>query len=75
MVRSLALPKAIFGNKLNSENELNWLSDKVVSVLAENKIFSIEDLKNNEDYLSDLKGIGPKTIEKIKEKIVENEQA
>jgi hypothetical protein len=57
----------------SSNEELGFLSDKIRGLLAENNISSIADLKANEANIADLKGVGPKTVEKIKEHIAENE--
>jgi len=53
----------------NSEiiSESKDLSDKVKGLLADNKILKFSDCIENEEILSTIKGIGPKTIEKIKE--------
>ena len=59
----------------NEDDSLDFLSSKIKDILSENNINTIEDLIANRDNISDLKGIGPKTLEKIKEKISENEQA
>ena len=42
-------------------------SDKIKGLLADNKILKFSDCIENEQVLSGIKGIGPKTIEKIKE--------
>ena len=59
----------------NEDDSLDFLSSKIKDILTENNINTIEDLIANKDDISELKGIGPKTLEKIKEKISENEQA
>ena len=51
-----------------------FLSSKIKDILTENNINTIEELIANKDDISELKG-GPKSLEKIKEKISENEQA
>ena len=43
------------------------LSEKIKLLLLENEILKFSDCLNNEDVMSNIKGIGPKTLEKIKE--------
>lgn len=43
------------------------ISDKIKELLADNGILKFSDCIENEELLSNIKGIGPKTIEKIKE--------
>ena len=48
-------------------NTLESLSDKIIKTLADNNIKSSKDfLNSSDDDLSNIKGLGPKTIEKIK---------
>ena len=50
--------------------DIEGISQKVIKILTENKIKSIDDFKSNEEDVIGLKGIGPKTIEKIKGQIL-----
>ena len=43
------------------------ISDKIKKLLADNGILKFSDCIENEELLSNIKGIGPKTLEKIKE--------
>ena len=43
------------------------LSDKVKNLLSEAGILSFSDCLNNEEALSSIKGVGPKTVQKIKD--------
>ena len=51
------------------------LPDKISKILIENGINTIEEARENHEKIVELKGIGPKAIEKITEHISENEQA
>jgi len=43
------------------------LSDKIKSLLSDGGILNFSDCLNNEETLSGIKGIGPKTVQKIKD--------
>ena len=57
-------------NNSNLIKDIKGISQKVIKILTENKIKSIDDFKSNEENVIGLKGIGPKTIEKIKGQIL-----
>ena len=54
----------------NSIAEIEGLSDKIKNILIENGILSLDDFIQKETELSNIKGIGPKTLDKIR-KIVQ----
>ena len=54
----------------NSIAEIEGLSDKIKNILIENGMHSLDDFIQKESELSNIKGIGPKTLDKIR-KIVQ----
>ena len=54
----------------NSIAEIEGLSDKIKNILIENGMLSLDDFIQKETELSNIKGIGPKTLDKIR-KIVQ----
>jgi N utilization substance protein A len=60
---------------LNSISDLDGISDKIKKTLIENGVDTVHDFIKKEIEVSNLKGIGPMTIEKIKKLVkVEIEQ-
>ena len=67
-----ALSKSDYANE-SSDSSLEGLSDKIQATLIENGIKNFEDILNNESEILNIKGIGPKSFEKIKDLAIKNQ--
>lgn len=60
-------------NREDSDNPLDGLSEKIQTALTDNGIKNFEDILNNESEILNIKGIGPKAFEKIKDLALKNQ--